>query len=62
MVSVFERLGVPSKLEVPSTCLIYLGIEVDTKALLLRLPDHEEKLVQLAAELWEAVGRKCMTK
>ena len=46
LVSVFESLGVSmelSKLEGPSTCLVYLGIEVDTKALLLRLP--EGKLV-----------------
>ena len=63
LVSVFESLGVPmelSKLEGPSTCLVYLGIEVGTKALLLRLP--KGKLVRLAAELREAVGRKSMTK
>lgn len=49
-----------SKLEGPSTCLVFLGIEVDTKALQLRLP--EDKLQRLRAELREAIGRKSMTR
>jgi len=49
LISNFHRLGVPlelSKLEGPSTCLTFLGIEVDTEALLLRLP--EDKLAKLS--------------
>ena len=41
LVSQFERLGIPlepAKLEGPTTCLTFLGIEVDTVALQLRLP------------------------
>lgn len=63
LVSTFERAGVPlepSKLEGPSTCLVFLGIEVDTSALQLRLP--EAKLLRLRGELREAVGRKVMTR
>ena len=63
LVSTWERLGVPlepSKLEGPSTCLMFLGVEVDTVAMQLRLP--EAKLSRLRAELKEAVGRKAMTR
>ena len=41
LLNVFARLGIPvelSKLEGPSTCLSFLGIEVDTGCLQLRLP------------------------
>lgn len=44
LVSTFASLGVPlepSKLEGPSTCLTFLGIEVDTQALQLRLPEQK---------------------
>ena len=48
----FDSLGVPleySKLEGPSTCLVFLGIEVDIEALQLRLP--RDKLSRLKSEL-----------
>ena len=63
LVSLFEELGVPlelSKLEVPSQCLTFLGIEVDTVALQLRLP--EEKLIILKELLWDCVERCCILK
>ena len=52
LVSNFQCLGVPfeqSKLVGPSTCLTFLSIQVNTEALLLRLP--KEKLEQLKQEL-----------
>lgn len=61
--STFQELGIPlepSKLEGPSTCLTFLGIEVDTIAQQLRLP--AEKLARLQAELNRAMGRRSMTK
>lgn len=63
LVSVFGSLGVPletSKLEGPSTCLTFLGIEVDTVALQLRLP--EKKLERLTTLLQDVVGRKSIFK
>ena len=42
------RLGVPialEKCEGPTTCLIFLGIEIDTQALELRLP--ADKLIRV---------------
>jgi len=41
IISTFERLGVPleiSKLEGPTRCLTFLGIEIDTASMQLRLP------------------------
>lgn len=61
--TVFGNLGVPlelAKLEGPSTCLVFLGIEVDSVALQIRLP--ESKLVRLVKELEDAIGRKGMLK
>ena len=52
LIRTFERLGVPlepSKLEGPSTCLSFLGIEVDIENLQLRLPS--DKLDKLKSEL-----------
>ena len=63
LVSLFEELGIPlelSKLEGPSQCLTFLGIEVDTVALQLRLP--EEKLIILKELLWDCVERCCILK
>ena len=63
LISSFHHLGVPlelSKLEGPSTCLTFLGIEVDTEAFLLRLP--EEKLAKLKQELSHCTLRKTITK
>lgn len=44
LISTWEELGIPlepSKLEGPETCLTFLGIEVDTVALQLRLPSDK---------------------
>ena len=44
LLATFEKLKVPieqSKLEGPSTCLSFLGIEIDTKSLQLRLPSSK---------------------
>ena len=63
LISNFHHLGVPlepSKLEGPSTCLTFLGIEVDTEAFLLRLP--EDKLTKLKQELSRCTLRKTITK
>ena len=60
ILSIFSVLGVPlepEKLEGPSNCLTFLGIE---GSLQLRLPAG--KLDHLAAELRAAIGRKCMMK
>uniref|UniRef100_A0A1X7TP25 Reverse transcriptase domain-containing protein n=1 Tax=Amphimedon queenslandica TaxID=400682 RepID=A0A1X7TP25_AMPQE len=61
--SVFGSLGLPlepSKLEGPTTCLTFLGIEVDTVSLQLRLPT--DKLDRLLNELKEVQGRKVISK
>ena len=63
LISVSERLGVPlepSKLEGPSTCLSFLGIEVDTESLLLRLPS--DKLNKLRSELSHCILHRSITK
>ena len=63
MVDVFNYLGVPqeqSKLEGPATCLKFLGIEVDTMTLQIRLPS--EKLHHLKEQLAAAVSKRCMSK
>ena len=63
LISSFQHLGVSlelSKLEGPSTCLTFLGIEVDTEALLLRLPS--EKLLRVKQELSHCLLRKSITK
>ena len=52
LTSTYESLGVPfeySKLESPSSCLIFLGIEVDTESLQLKLPN--DKLSRFKCEL-----------
>ena len=46
-----RRFGVPIADHKPTTCLVYLGIEVDTVALQLRLP--EDKLLRLKTQLNE---------
>ena len=63
LISTFHRLGVPlelSKLEGPSTCLTFLGVEVDTEAFLLCLP--EDKFTKLKQELSHCTLRKTITK
>ena len=59
----FEELKVhieQSKLEGPSTCLSFLGIEIDTESMQLRLPSS--KLSHLKKMLGECVQLRSMTK
>ena len=61
--SSFSHLGVPvatQKLEDPTTCLTFLGIEIDTMALQLRLP--QVKLVELRALVSTWMGKRSCTK
>ena len=63
LISTFHQLGVPlepSKLEGPSVCLSFLGIEVDTEALIFRLPPN--KLQRLQSELSRCIHRRSITK
>ena len=55
------RLGVPlatEKLEGPTECLTFLGIEVDTRAGALRLPQAKLVRIRKALQEWE-VKRSC---
>ena len=63
LTSTFESLGVPleySKLEGPSSCVTFLGIEVDTESLQLRLPN--DKLSRLKCELSRCCHRHSISK
>ena len=54
-----EQLGVPVAAEKtvgPTTCLIFLGIEIDTEQLELRLPEEKLQRVKQVVEGW--IGRK----
>ena len=46
----------PDKTEGPSTVLVFLGIEIDTVAMQLRLP--QEKLIRIKELLWQWRGKK----
>ena len=57
------RLGVPiasHKTEGPSTKIVFLGIELDTDAGIVRLP--HQKLIRLKAEIVKWLSRKSCTK
>lgn len=63
MLATFGKLKVPieqSKLEGPATCLSFLGIEIDTELLQLRLPNS--KLSTLKDTLAECTQLKSITK
>lgn len=63
LVATCRLLGMPlspSKLEGPTTCLVFLGIELDTVALELRLP--AKKLLRLQETISEWAGMKKCTK
>ena len=63
LLGTFEELKVPieqSKLEGPSTCLSFLGIEIDTTYLQLHLPSS--KLSNLKETLAECIQLRSMTK
>ena len=64
LLDVFARLSIPvamEKLEGPTTLLSFLGIELDTRLMVLRLP--QEKLVELRVLLsgWRA-KKYCLTR
>ena len=50
----------PRTPEGPVTCLTFLGIEVDSRTLQLRLPN--DKLHHLKDQLAAAVSKRCMTQ
>ena len=63
MLATCEQLGFPvahAKCEGPTTCLSFLGIEVDTALMQLRLPADKVERVNNLVNKW--VGRKCITK
>ena len=63
MVSCFTYLGVPiavDKLVLPTTCITYLGIEIDSVDHCIRLPS--DKLLELKSLLANWVGKKKSTK
>jgi len=63
LINTFTRLGIPleeSKLEGPSSCLSFLGIEVDTVNLQLRLP--HSKLVDLLETLERCIEHESLRK
>ena len=61
---IFDRLHIPvaaSKLEGPTECLTFLGIEIDTQVMVLRLPASKLEELRLLVAQWQ--GRKfCMKK
>ena len=61
MLATCEQLGFPVahvKCEGPTACLSFLGIEVDTASMQLRLPANKLERVNNLVNKW--VGRKCM--
>ena len=63
LLSIFGKLNIPieiSKLEGPSSCLTFLGIEVDTVSFQLRLP--KDKLMNLKESLRDSVLRRTISK
>ena len=56
-----QALGVPHKRDGPTTCLTYLGIEVDTRAGQLRLPSDKFHRVKALLREWGA-RRTCTHK
>ena len=63
IIQVCDMLGVPlarEKVEGPSTCLPFLGIELDTCLMEMRLP--QEKLERLKATVAEWIPKKAATK
>lgn len=63
LLAVFERLRVPvavEKLEGPACCITFLGIEIDTVAMVLRLP--RTKLVELKSLVNEWMEKRSCVK
>ena len=63
MASIAKELGLPieeKKTEGPSTCITFLGIELDTVAMEMRLPQNKLSQLQLVLEDWK--GKKAVRK
>ena len=63
LLSVFDRLGIPiaeDKLEGPATCLVFLGIELDTLQMSLRLPIEKLQELRQLVQTW--LGRRFCSK
>ena len=63
LLETFEHLGLPvawDKLEGPSTCLTFLGFELDTRKMETRLPSHKLEELHQEVQLW--AGRKSATR
>ena len=59
----FAELGVPlamEKLEGPSTTLIFLGVEINTTKMEIRLPDEKFQCIRQELTTW--MGKKKATK
>ena len=55
LLEIFQCLGlpvVPGKLEGPSTRLVFLGFELDTKEMVVRLPDQKLREVRDLVSHW----------
>ena len=56
LLTVFNRLRVPittDKLEGPATVLSFLGIEIDTEAMIMRLPARKLEELQALVDKWQ---------
>ena len=63
LLETFECLGLPvawDKLEGPSTCLTFLGFELDTRRMETRLPSHKLEVTRREVQQW--IGRKSATR
>ena len=64
LLEIFQCLGlpvVPGNLEGPSTCLVFLGFERDTKEMVVRLPDQKLREVRDLVSHWRG-KRVCTLK
>ncbi len=60
LLQVFEDLGIPVAKEKPTTCLIFLGLEIDSITMQLRLP--AEKLAALLVLIQSWLHRQSCTR
>ena len=63
LLRVFDRLGLPvalEKLEGPLSCLVFLGFELDSEAMTIRLPQLKLRELQFCIKSW--IGRKSCRK
>ena len=55
LLRVFDRLGLPvavEKLEGPLSCLVFLGFQLDSEAMVIRLPQLKLKELQFHIKSW----------